>query len=328
MSLYTAQLFCRWSSYLWNKMIFPPPALLSEFSYRPTFYFNAGISARNSSATRFAAGPSSGQKAVSCAGVLQLLQMFLLLFHCPGYERVGALTALELSAGEYRAKNPEITQIYNPLSDIFICLFKVCEFSEKVDALRTHKFLAWELEFAQQFSSAEKTPSFQLVGLNYKTQKERRGRRVGSRERHGERESERETEKQKESVRKSAAYPNSIQLQNLVSSLSFDYLLISTGGEAERTSDTGKASGKWHPGCAFASRRRTVRSPADPTPATSSWALLLLPAQLSAQRRPLGGAVASLEPVCVRVRVPSACCANRWSFARKWSPVFICSLYF
>lgn len=178
-----------------TKMIFPPPALLREFSYRPTFYFNAGISARNSSATRFAAGPSSGQKAVSCAGVLQLLHMFLLLFHCPGYERVGALTALELSAGEYRAKNPEITQIYNPLSDIFICLFKVCEFSEKVDALRTHKLLAWELEFAQQFSSAEKTPSFQLVGLNYKTQKERRGRQAGSRERHGGRAREKQRSK-------------------------------------------------------------------------------------------------------------------------------------
>lgn len=140
-------------------------------------------------------GPSSGQKAVSCAGVLQLLHMFLLLFHCPGYERVGALTALELSAGEYRAKNPEITQIYNPLSDIFICLFKVCEFSEKVDALRTHKLLAWELEFAQQFSSAEKTPSFQLVGLNYKTQKERRGRQAGSRERHGGRAREKQRSK-------------------------------------------------------------------------------------------------------------------------------------
>lgn len=121
---------------------FSPPAPLSECSYRPTFYFNAGISASTSSATRFAAGPSSGQKAVSCAGVLQLLQMFLLLFHCQGHERVGALTASELSAGEYRAKNSEITQIYNPLSDIFICLFKVCEFSEKVDALRTHKLLA------------------------------------------------------------------------------------------------------------------------------------------------------------------------------------------
>lgn len=111
------------------------------------------------------------------------------------------------------------------------------------------------------------------------------------------------------------------------------YLLIISsspqgGGGAERTSDTGRESGKWHPGCAFASRRRTVRSSAcpGPTPATSSWALLLLPAQLSAQRRPLGGAVASLEPVCVRVRVPSACRANRWSFARKWSPAFICAL--
>lgn len=148
-----------------------------------------------------------------------------------------------------------------------------------------------------------------------------------TRETRGER--ARAKQKQKESVRKSAAYPNSIQLQNFVSSLSFDYLLISTGGGgAERTSDTGRESGKWHPGCAFASRRRTVRSSAcpGPTPATSSWALLLLPAQLSAQRRPLGGAVASLEPVCVRVRVPSACRANRWSFARKWSPVFICAL--
>lgn len=121
MSFYTAQLFCRWSSYLWNKMIFPPPALLSEFSYRPTFYFNAGISARTSSATRFAAGPSSGQKAVSCAGVLQLLQMFLLLFHCPGHERVGALTALELRAGEYRAKNPEKYTIHS-LIFLFVCL--------------------------------------------------------------------------------------------------------------------------------------------------------------------------------------------------------------
>lgn len=148
-----------------------------------------------------------------------------------------------------------------------------------------------------------------------------------TRETRGER--ARAKQKQKESVRKSAAYPNSIQLQNFVSTLSFDYLLISTGGGgAERTSDTGRESGKWHPGCAFASRRRTVRSSAcpGPTPATSSWALLLLPAQLSAQRRPLGGAVASLEPVCVRVRVPSACRANRWSFARKWSPVFICAL--
>lgn len=121
MSLYTAQLFCRWSSYLWNKMIFPPPALLSEFSYRPTFYFNAGISARTSSATRFSAGPSSGQKAVSCAGVLQLLQMFLLLFHCPGHERVGALTALELRAGEYRAKNPKKYTIHS-LIFLFVCL--------------------------------------------------------------------------------------------------------------------------------------------------------------------------------------------------------------
>lgn len=100
---------------------FPPPALLSEFSYRPTFYFNAGISARTSSATRFAAGPSSGQKAVSCAGVLQLLQMFLLLFHCPGHERVGALTALELRAGEYRAKNPEKYTIHS-LIFLFVCL--------------------------------------------------------------------------------------------------------------------------------------------------------------------------------------------------------------
>lgn len=102
-------------------MIFPPPALLSEFSYRPTFYFNAGISARTSSATRFAAGPSSGQKAVSCAGVLQLLQMFLLLFHCPGHERVGALTALELRAGEYRAKNPKKYTIHS-LIFLFVCL--------------------------------------------------------------------------------------------------------------------------------------------------------------------------------------------------------------
>lgn len=100
---------------------FPPPALLSEFSYRPTFYFNAGISARTSSATRFAAGPSSGQKAVSCAGVLQLLQMFLLLFHCPGHERVGALTALELRAGEYRAKNPKKYTIHS-LIFLFVCL--------------------------------------------------------------------------------------------------------------------------------------------------------------------------------------------------------------
>lgn len=35
-------------------------------------------------------------------------------------------------------------------------------------------------------------------------------------------------------MRKSAAYPNSIQLQNFVSSLSFDYLLISTGGGEPR----------------------------------------------------------------------------------------------
>lgn len=118
---HSTQLSCRWSSYLWNKMIFPPPALLSEFSYRPTFYFNAGISARTSSATRFAAGPSSGQKAVSCAGVLQLLQMFLLLFHCPGHERVGALTALELRAGEYRAKNPKKYTIHS-LIFLFVCL--------------------------------------------------------------------------------------------------------------------------------------------------------------------------------------------------------------
>lgn len=95
------------------------PTSATEFSYRPTFYFNAGTSASTSSATRFAAGPSSGQTAVSPAASADVPTPLPL----PGPRASGSSHSVRAQRGWISCKKTQRLHKFTVHSLIFFKLF-------------------------------------------------------------------------------------------------------------------------------------------------------------------------------------------------------------